>query len=462
MPLPDIIVFAYFTQTYKTTVIKETKYGPLTEVSVIDYNEDGSDIERPPVEPGALPKQEGWGSFLKKHLPFIFGSETVAPQPIPSSRQLLTGGAGYDMFANMTSKNRGRYFFAYTFNPEVLTAPFFGERSPPRNDTVWIIQAPRYFSQHERMVVTSPITDYVTSFGGDQQLMTWIATKDLPLVGEQLPGIEYRWARRLLKFDPETFQKRYLPLVVVYFDVSYESQEESQYSQAVAEALRIFAKEFEGRALVAIGNKDTYAEEIKRFRDVPHENFVVTAQNRLKEKWAFTDLVGQHMPIDFKATLGPWLERVVSGEEPRILRSAPLPLKTRGGSAVREVVASNFLEVVMDRSKNVLLEFYAPWCGHCKNLAPVYEDVAKRLDGIASLSVVKMDATANDVLGPYEVQGYPSVFLAPAHKKDAPIRFNMPDQSVKSFIDFVKEHSAHDYSSISHLEHPMPFAKEEL
>lgn len=47
--------------------------------------------------------------------------------------------------------------------------------------------------------------------------------------------------------------------------------------------------------------------------------------------------------------------------------------------------------------KDVLIEFYAPWCGHCKALAPKYDELAKKLEGISSVMIAKMDSTENEI-----------------------------------------------------------------
>ncbi len=60
---------------------------------------------------------------------------------------------------------------------------------------------------------------------------------------------------------------------------------------------------------------------------------------------------------------------------------------------------------MVDGSKDVLVEFYAPWCGHCKSLAPVYEEVAQKLKDEDGVVLAKLDATANDVPSQFDVKG---------------------------------------------------------
>ncbi|CAN0452508.1 unnamed protein product, partial [Scytosiphon promiscuus] len=47
--------------------------------------------------------------------------------------------------------------------------------------------------------------------------------------------------------------------------------------------------------------------------------------------------------------------------------------------------------------KDVLVEFYAPWCGHCKAPAPKYDDLAAKLEGVDSVVIAKMDSTENEI-----------------------------------------------------------------
>ena len=60
--------------------------------------------------------------------------------------------------------------------------------------------------------------------------------------------------------------------------------------------------------------------------------------------------------------------------------------------AVVELTTGNFKEKVMESSELWLVEFYAPWCGHCKALAPEFKEAAKNLKGFVNLGAVDMTA----------------------------------------------------------------------
>ena len=71
-------------------------------------------------------------------------------------------------------------------------------------------------------------------------------------------------------------------------------------------------------------------------------------------------------------------------------------------SAVKQLTASDFSQV----KKGIwLVEFYAPWCGHCRNLAPEYEKAAKALKGIANIAAIDADKERTDV----QIQGFPTI-----------------------------------------------------
>ncbi|KAJ8684102.1 hypothetical protein QAD02_019894 [Eretmocerus hayati] len=85
---------------------------------------------------------------------------------------------------------------------------------------------------------------------------------------------------------------------------------------------------------------------------------------------------------------------------------------------VIELTDDNFDKLVLGSEDMWLVEFYAPWCGHCKNLAPHWAKAASELKGKVKLGA--LDATANTIkASQYEVRGYPTIkYFAPG-KKDS-------------------------------------------
>ncbi|XP_045584983.1 protein disulfide-isomerase A6 homolog [Procambarus clarkii] len=80
------------------------------------------------------------------------------------------------------------------------------------------------------------------------------------------------------------------------------------------------------------------------------------------------------------------------------------------GSAddVIELTDNNFEKLVLKSDEQWLVEFFAPWCGHCKNLAPHWQKAATELKGKIKLGA--LDATVHTVMARrYGVQGYPTI-----------------------------------------------------
>lgn len=117
-----------------------------------------------------------------------------------------------------------------------------------------------------------------------------------------------------------------------------------------------------------------------------------------------------------------FVQDVIEGNLEPYLKSEPIP--ESNDEPVKVAVGKNFDEVVTNNGKDTLIEFYAPWCGHCKKLAPTYDELGQKLSN-EDVAIVKMDATANDVPQPYEVRGFPTLFWVPKDSKDNPIKYEV-------------------------------------
>lgn len=61
-------------------------------------------------------------------------------------------------------------------------------------------------------------------------------------------------------------------------------------------------------------------------------------------------------------------------------------------SAVVDLTSQTFDSIALDPKKNVLVEFFAPWCGHCKKLTPVYEKLGGAFAAEESVVIAKVTA----------------------------------------------------------------------
>merc|ERR1719422_2996393 len=129
-------------------------------------------------------------------------------------------------------------------------------------------------------------------------------------------------------------------------------------------------------------------------------------------------------------TFKEFLTELEAGNVEPWIKSEPVPDNSAAG--VKVAVAKNFEELVTKSEKDVLVEFYAPWCGHCKKLTPIYDELGEKMAN-EEVEIVKMDATANDVPPAYDVKGFPTLYWLPKSSK-TPKSYN----GGREIDDFVK------------------------
>lgn len=102
-------------------------------------------------------------------------------------------------------------------------------------------------------------------------------------------------------------------------------------------------------------------------------------------------------------------------------------------SPVVKLTKENFERDVLKSEDLWIVEFYAPWCGHCKNLAPEYEKAAKALKGFIKVGAVDM-TTDQSVGSSYNVNGFPTLKFFGENKR-SPLDYDS-GRTAKDFIAY--------------------------
>ncbi|KAG5759700.1 hypothetical protein H9Q72_012179 [Fusarium xylarioides] len=108
-----------------------------------------------------------------------------------------------------------------------------------------------------------------------------------------------------------------------------------------------------------------------------------------------------------------FVQDFVAGKLKPEVRSQPVPVKQQG--LCIELVGDTFRETAFDDTRDVLVEFYTPWCDYCLQSHDVLEELAVHYRDIGlsdKISVAKIDVSSNDV--PELITGYPTLKLYPA------------------------------------------------
>eukprot|EP00742_Colponemidia_sp_Colp-10_P000679 GILJ01000739.1.p1 GENE.GILJ01000739.1~~GILJ01000739.1.p1 ORF type:complete len:489 (+),score=141.09 GILJ01000739.1:50-1516(+) len=219
-----------------------------------------------------------------------------------------------------------------------------------------------------------------------------------------------------------------VPALLLIFNPEEESH------KAAEKELRSVAEKLKGRVLMSVAHStDGLGKRLMGFigieeNQTPSVRLIKPSPSLLKYLYEAAEITADKLEAFVSSFEAGTLKPFLKSEEIPADNSKP----------VKVLVGKNFHDIVMDESKDVLVEFYAPWCGHCKKLEPIFDKVAEKLSHVEGLVLAKMDSTANEVEG-VDIKGFPTLKYYPAKDK-TPVEYK-GGRTEGDFIQYLQEHA---------------------
>ncbi|RAL07562.1 protein disulfide isomerase PDI1 [Aspergillus homomorphus CBS 101889] len=316
----------------------------------------------------------------------------------------------HDIFETFAESQRDNYLFAAASDPAVAKAE--GVQQPA---------VVLYKDFDEKKAVYDGEID-------QEALLGWVKTASTPLVGE---------------IGPET----YSGYITAGIPLAYIFAETKEEREKFTEEFKPIAEKHKGSINVATIDAKMFGAHAGNLNLDPQTFPAFAIQDPAKNaKYPYDQ--SKELKAD---DVEKFIQNVLEGKIEPSIKSEPIP-ETQDGP-VTVVVAHSYKELVIDNDKDVLVEFYAPWCGHCKALAPKYDELAglyiNNPDFAAKVTVAKIDATANDVPDP--ITGFPTIRLYPAGAKDSPVEYE-GSRTVEDLAKFIFENGKHKVDAYTNAE----------
>ncbi|GAA5978659.1 hypothetical protein JCM11641_002803 [Rhodosporidiobolus odoratus] len=237
-----------------------------------------------------------------------------------------------------------------------------------------------------------------------------------------------------------TYAEAGIPLAYIFVEASNPKREE------IVKAIEPVAREHKGKLNFVWIDANKFADHAKSL-NLQEPTWPAFAIQNIGDMTKFP--LDQSKSVD-AATVGSFVSDFVAGKVKPSIKSQKVPAVQ--DEPVYVLVADEFDKVVAE-DKDLLVEFYAPWCGHCKKLKPIYDTLGERFSSVKSkLTIAKFDATENDVpsTAGFRVSGFPTIKFKAAGSSEWTSYEG--DRSLDSFVEFLEANATNDIETPDDVE----------
>jgi len=331
---------------------------------------------------------------------------------VASVEEAATFTAGKDVsiigfFADQTTDAAKAYLAAATnlddFQFAISSAPEVAAEYKIEGEAVLLLKT----FDDGKAVLTEGITE--------ESVTAFVASESLPLV---------------VDFNQDTAQKIFSGEIKSHL-LAFLSAKAESYADQV-DMLKTIATENKGKMLfVTINTDEEDHKRILEFFGITEKELPTFRAIKLGEDMAKFKPDDDTIELE---NIKAFVTKFMAGELKQHLMSEEIP-EDWDKEGVKVLVGKNFQDVAMDTNKNVLVEFYAPWCGHCKQLVPIWDKLGEKYQDHPTIVIAKMDSTANE-LEEIKVQGFPTIKLVKAGTNEI-VDFD-GDRTEDGFIKFLE------------------------
>jgi len=312
----------------------------------------------------------------------------------------------YHLFIDFAYRNRKNYQFGHTFQP-------ISSLNDVKSPSIVLQHHPDVRSKYEKEKF---VFDQENAL--EKDLEEFVMKNQIPLVGI------------ITQENQKNVYLNIRPICIVIYDLdfSFDHRERTQYWRN--KILKVASK-YVDKFRFAVADETKNSLLLKEFGlEESAEDLNVGCYDKTGLKYRMED------EDEFTSeSFEEFVKRLDKGKIKAFSKSQSMP-KVPVINGIRILVGKNFDQIVKDPTKNVLVFFYAPWCGHCTKFKPIYSDLAKKFAGRNDLIIGQIDASANDIPSGFDVPAFPTIYFV--DKTNRSIKYD-GNRELDDLINFVEK-----------------------